>query len=241
MNIAEPIFESLFIHDSYACRVGKGTHRGSDRTMQLVRRYKYALKCDISKFYPSVRHDIMKQILRRKIKDAGVLWLFDAIIDSVAGGKNLPIGNYCSQWLGNLYLTELDKFVKEKLKFKGYIRYCDDFALFSDSKRELREVRDTLREWLWRQLGLIFSKCNIIDLKREGLDFLGYRHYADVRLLRKKTMKNTIRRLLKLPGLFKAGKISEEHLRSSIASSKGYFAYASTTKIDRLPAFGLKF
>lgn len=114
MNIMEPYWDSQFIYHSYACRKGKGQHKGSMKCMDYARKYKYVLKCDISKFFPSVDHTVLKAILRRKIKDKQLLSLFDEVIDSVNGnpytpdGKNIPIGNLLSQWFGNLYLNELD-------------------------------------------------------------------------------------------------------------------------------------
>jgi len=100
MNVLEPILEKFFIYDSYACRTGKGVHAGSRKTMEFVRRNKYVLKCDISKFYPSVDQDILFNIVKKKIKCPDTLWLISDIIYSFPGGKNVPIGNYTSQWLG---------------------------------------------------------------------------------------------------------------------------------------------
>ena len=110
MNILEPIWDNLFISDSYACRNGKGQHKGSQKCMEFVRKNKYCLKCDISKFYPSINHEILKLIIRKKIKCKRTLNLLDTIIDSIDGETNIPIGNYLSQWFGNLYLNELDMF-----------------------------------------------------------------------------------------------------------------------------------
>jgi len=131
MHVLEPIWSGLFIADSYACLPGKGIHAASRRTMEFVRKYKYCLKMDISKFYPSVDHDIMYAIIQRKIKCLDALWLLKNIIYSVPNGKNVPIGNYTSQWMGNLYLNELDHFIKHDHHVKAYIRYCDDFLIFT--------------------------------------------------------------------------------------------------------------
>ena len=105
--------------------------------MKYVRKYRWCLKCDISKFYPTINHDVMKDILKHKFKDRKLLNLIFDIIDSIDGDVNLPIGNYISQWLGNLYLNQLDMFVKHTLHFKPYIRYCDDFCLFHASSPRL--------------------------------------------------------------------------------------------------------
>lgn len=158
MNIIEPIWNNLFICDSYACRIGKGIHSGSKRTMEFVRKNKYCLKCDISKFYPSINHDILFENTRRKIKCKDTLWLIQNIIYSIGGGFNTPIGNYTSQWFGNLYMNELDQILKHKYRIKHYIRYCDDFLLFHDDKKFLGEMSVVIKEFLERKLQLKLSK-----------------------------------------------------------------------------------
>ena len=194
MNIMEPYWDSQFIYHSYACRKGKGQHKGSTKCMDYARKYKYVLKCDISKFFPSVDHTVLKSILRRKIKDKQLLSLFDEVIDSVNGnpytpdGKNIPIGNLLSQWFGNLYLNELDVFVKHTLRVHPYIRYSDDFILFSNDKSELHNCLIEIRNFLDIKLKLKLSKGSVFPVSR-GIDFLGYRHFPDYVLLRKRTVK----------------------------------------------------
>lgn len=148
MNILEPIWDNLFISDSYACRNGKGQHKGSQKCMEFVRKNKYCLKCDINKFYPSINHEILKLIIRKKIKCKRTLNLLDTIIDSIDGETNIPIGNYLSQWFGNLYLNELDMFMKHDNKIKCYIRYCDDFLLFSNDKALLKEMAIKIKDYV---------------------------------------------------------------------------------------------
>lgn len=114
MNILEPIWDKLFISHSYACRKNKGQHKGSIKCMEYVRKNRFCLKCDISKFYPSINHEILKRIIRKKIKCKRTIKLLDEIIDSIDSPTNVPIGNYLSQWFGNLYLNELDMFLKHE-------------------------------------------------------------------------------------------------------------------------------
>ena len=140
MNILRPIMEGLFIYDSYACVEGKGQMRASRRCSQFVRRNQYCLKCDVHHFYPSIRHDLLSAMLHKKIKDVRFMRIVDDIIFSFEGETNAPIGNYTSQWFGNFYLTALDYYVKQKLGVKDYLRYCDDFLLFSNNKAELHEL-----------------------------------------------------------------------------------------------------
>jgi retron-type reverse transcriptase len=227
MNLMAPIWDKMFIYDSYACRDGKGIHAGSTRTMEFVRRNKYVLKCDISKFYPSIDQEILLEIIRRKIKCPDTLWLIDNIVHSFPGGKNVPIGNYTSQWFGNLYLNELDQLIKTQLKVRDYIRYCDDFCLFGNDKKKLAEHRETIRAFIENRLKLRFSKCDIFPVSR-GVDFLGYRHFDNYVLLRKSTVKRVRRRLAALPRLYEKKKITAEQYRSSVASTWGWLKYANT-------------
>lgn len=227
MNIAEPIWDKLLISDSYACRVGKGMHKGSKRCMEFVRKYKYCLKCDISKFYPSINHDTLFNIIQRKIKCPRTLELFKEIIYSIPGGNNVPIGNYTSQWFGNLYLNELDQHLKHVWKVKPYIRYCDDFVSFSDSKGFLNELAVAIKEFCQDKLQLTLSKCDLFPVT-QGVDFLGYRHFPKYLLLRKSTAKRVRKRIARLPKLLERGKISLESYVSSIASTKGWLRWSNS-------------
>ncbi|MCX5818996.1 MAG: reverse transcriptase domain-containing protein [Deltaproteobacteria bacterium] len=226
MQVAEPIWTKLFISDSYACIRGRGLHAGSRRTMEFVRRNRYCLKMDISKFYPSVDHAIMFQIIKNKIKCPGTLDLFHKIIYSTPDGKNVPIGNYTSQWMGNLYLSELDIFVKQTLRVKDYVRYCDDFLLFGDDKSVLNRAAQDIERFLSEHLTLTLSKCDLFPVSR-GVDFLGYRHFPGYVLLRKSTSIRIRRRLGKLPGLLAAGRITLDRFRGSVASINGWMKWAN--------------
>jgi RNA-directed DNA polymerase len=224
MNILEPIWDKLFIFDSYACRIGKGIHKGSTRTMEFVRKYKYCLKCDISKFYPSIKHDILFKVIQKKIKCKDTLDLLHNIIYSVGG---VPIGNYTSQWFGNLYLNELDSYLKQDNHIKGYIRYCDDFVSFHNDKSYLKELSLKIQDFVWDKLRLVLSKCDLFPVNR-GVDFLGYRHFPFHILMRKATVKRVKKRLTELPKLFKTGKINLESYISSIASTNGWLMWANS-------------
>jgi RNA-directed DNA polymerase len=167
INVIGPLLERSFIHDSYANRTGKGTHRAIRRFQWFLRRQRYVLQCDIRKYFPSVDHEILKRMLHQRIADAGTRWLIDGIIDGsndqefvcdyfsgdnlltpVVRRRGLPIGNLTSQFFANFYLSPLDHFVKENLGCRGYVRYVDDFALFSDSKPQLQEWRKDLSSFL---------------------------------------------------------------------------------------------
>jgi len=228
MNVIEPIWDGLFLSDSYACRKDKGLHAGSQQTMKFVRRNRYCLKCDISKFYPSIDHAVAMEIIERKIKDKGVLWLFRDILSSVAGERNVPIGNYTSQWIGNLYLNELDTFVKQELRVKNYVRYCDDFLLFFNDKKELGNMAEKVRTFCKERLKLRLSKCDLFPTSR-GVDFLGYRHFpAGYLLLRKSTAKRMKQRARAIPYELKHGILTKERALSAVMSMKGWMKHANT-------------
>lgn len=231
MRILEPIWSGLFITDSYACIPGRGIHAGSRRTMELVRKYKYCLKMDISKFYPSVDHDILFEIIQRKIKCPETLCLLKDIIYSVPDGKNVPIGNYTSQWFGNLYLNELDQFLKHEHQIKAYIRYCDDFLLFHDDKKYLGRMAVIIEKYLTEKLKLRLSKCDLFPVSR-GVDFLGYRHFPDYILLRKSTATRIKRRLRALPELLRKCRITVEQYRSTLASITGWLKWSNSRNLQ---------
>lgn len=203
LNVLEKYWDSMLIYDTYSCRKGKGTHKGSRRCMSFVRSYKYVLKGDISKFYPSMDHAVLKRLLERKLKDKKVLALLFEIIDSAntcenaVAGKNVPIGNLLSQWFGNLYFGVFDKYIKETLKIKAYIRYCDDFVIFSNDKAQLDRLRKDIEYFLQTELKLTLSKQSVFPVAH-GVDYLGYRHFPDKIILRKRICKKWRRFFRKL-------------------------------------------
>lgn len=233
MNVLTPIFEKLFIRDSYACIKYRGQHKGSLRCMEYVRRNKFCLKCDVKSFYPSIDQKILFEMLKRVIKDKEVLWLLEDIVFSFkdSNGKNVPIGNLTSQWFGNFYLTKLDRFVKQELKIKDYVRYCDDFCLFHNDKQYLHECKRRIEKFLKEELELRFSKSDVFNTK-QGVDFLGYRHFDNYILLRKNTAKRIIRRFRELPENLKCGIITEEQYRSTISSAYGWLKHANTHNLQ---------
>ncbi|PZO59572.1 MAG: RNA-dependent DNA polymerase [Phormidesmis priestleyi] len=170
-NIITPCFESGFIADSYANRVGFGTHKALARFIKFARSHRYVLQCDVRKYFPSVDHQILKDLIRHKLKCKDTLWLIDTIIDGsneqetvlqyfpgdimltpALRRRGLPIGNLTSQFFANIYLNGFDHFVKEQLKAKGYVRYVDDFALFSDDKAFLQARGTTTRRTVARPI-----------------------------------------------------------------------------------------
>lgn len=228
--VAPLVWEPTFIYDSYACRKGKGAHRGVVRTARFVRSNKYDFKYDIRGFYRHIDHGVMKEIVRKKIKDERVLALLDDIIDSYPGDTNCPIGNLTSQWFGNLYLNELDHYVKEELGVKCYIRYCDDFHVFGNYKSEMRWWDVCIAAFVKDILKLEFSKRSLSQT-RNGCDFLGYRIFKDKILLRKSTALRMKRRMRGLWRVVENGDLDANRLLSilgSLASMLGACRFAQT-------------
>lgn len=202
------VLEPIFMHGmyEYSCgsipgRGGKAVKRYIDKILRKDKKVKYILKLDISKFFPSVRHDKLKELLRKRIKDRDVLELLDTIIDSGnTSGVGLPIGYYSSQWLSNFYLQEVDHFIKEKLRIRHYIRYVDDMVLFDTNKRKLHKARVALADFFKDEgYGLqIKQNWQIWRIGSRPLDFVGYRYYQGYTLLRKRLfyhLTKTVRRI----------------------------------------------
>lgn len=227
MNVLEPIWNALMVEESFACRKGKGQHGASRMAAAGVRRHLYCMQADVKKFYPSINHNILMGVVEKKIKDPNVLWLLQDIIYSMPGGRNIPIGNYTSQWLGNLYLNELDMYVKHDLKVKEYIRYNDDFVIFGNDKTKLHEYRKSIGCFLLQKLDLTMSKDKVFPVS-QGLDFVGYRHFPDKILLRKSTAKRVKKKIQGIIRRIHTGAVSPESARSSIASTEGWIQWANT-------------
>ena len=191
----EKIFVACFTADTYSCIKGKGIHAGSTYIKKALTdepATRYCLKLDITKFYPSVDHDILKSLLRRKIKDHDLLWLLDEIIDSAPG---LPIGNYLSQYLANFYLTYFDHWIKEVKGIRCYIRYADDMAFFAATKEELHALLHDIKKYLREFLRLeVKGNHRVSPITDEiCLDMLGYQHFRRYTLVRKSIKQNIAR------------------------------------------------
>lgn len=194
MNVLEPIFISTFTNDTYSCIKGKGIHAAAFSVRQALQDKEgttYCLKLDIKKFYPSINHAILKQLLRKKIKDNNLLWLLDEIIDSADG---VPIGNYLSQYFANFYLTYFDHWIKEVKGFKYYFRYADDLVILSDNKAELHQMLSDIRNYLENKLKLSVKRnYQIFPVDSRGIDFVGYVFFHGYTMLRKGIKKNFCR------------------------------------------------
>lgn len=232
VNVLKPYYERYFIADSYACLDGRGQRAGSLRCMEAVRRNRYCLKCDIRHFYPSISHDILFAQYKEKIRDTKFLGILEDNIYSFGSGKNTPIGNLTSIWHGNFYLTQLDLFCKHELKIRDYVRYCDDFLLFSDDKKYLHECRRRIDEFIHTRLDLEFSRSDVFNVK-QGVDFLGYRHFDNYILVRKRTAKRMMKKISALSERFESGEITVDELRSIIDSIQGWLSHANAYHLSQ--------
>jgi RNA-directed DNA polymerase len=194
MNVLEPLFVSIFTADSYSCIKGRGIHGAANAVKRALRDQPgttYCLKLDIRKFYPSIDHTVLKNLVRRKIKDSDLLWLLDNIIDSADG---LPIGNYLSQYLANFYLTYFDHWIKEQLGVKYYFRYADDLVILAPRKDYLHGLFGQIRAYLSERLKLqVKGNYQVFPVEARGIDFIGYRFFHTHVLLRKRIKRNFAR------------------------------------------------
>lgn len=247
-NLIEPIFERSFIFDSYANRVGKGTHRALNRAQSFARKYPYVLQCDIRQFFPSIDHGVLRSILERKLSDPGVLWLCDQILQSGVGvlseeyemkwyadddlfaslrPRGLPIGNLTSQFWANVYLNPFDHFIKRGLQCDAYLRYVDDFLLFARDKQ-------TLWDWLKK----IESKMDHLRLTlhpnegprpvADGFTFLGFRIFPQSRRLKRQKGLYYQRKLQTMANEYIEGRVSFEEITASVQGWSNHVRYGNT-------------
>lgn len=248
-QVIEPIWERLFIYDSYANRVGKGTHRALDRCQAYARRYPYVLQCDIQQFFPSIDHSILQSILAYRIHDTRVLWLCERILqsgqavqletidadgtDGIGCQRGLPIGNLTSQFWANVYLNNFDHFIQRELHCHAYLRYVDDFLLFAERKETLWSWRWALIEFLaGLRLKLHENRAQVYPVQN-GIPFLGFRVYPTHRRLKRRNHIHFRRRLRFL--ICQALETSEgwASLQASIAGWVNHVRYGDTWGLRR--------
>ena len=248
VRIIEPIFDLTFIYDSCANRKGKGNLFAIQRFNRFKRKASknntvncFILKADIRHYFQNINHEILLNILKRKIQDKRVIWLIERILgfrerereretraDLQLSRKGMPLGNLTSQFFANVYLNELDQFVKHKLKVKFYIRYVDDFVILHASKKQLEKWRCEIDEFLKEKLKLELhpDKSRITPLSR-GIDFIGFRNFYHFKLLRKRNIKNMENKIRQ----FNKKKLSYEKLLDSFQGWQSYAKWANSNGI----------
>ena len=245
-RILYPYFDRTFIRDSYSCRIGKGTHKALERfrvfTYKVSKnhtRIAWVLKCDIRKFFASIDQQILFSILQNHIADPDTLWLLNQVISSFSSNniptfarmlecsKGLPLGNLTSQLLVNIYMNEFDQYVKHNLKAKYYIRYADDFVFLSHDKQELEHTLLYIKVFLEEKLKLQLHPDKVsISTVASGVDFLGWVHFSNHRVLRTATKKRMFRRLKE-----RKGSKGEEAAKQSYV---GMLGHGNTQKLQRM-------
>jgi retron-type reverse transcriptase len=252
-NLIEPVFDRSFIADSYANRVGKGTHRALDRCQGFARQYRYALQIDVEQFFPAIDHTLLRDVLARKIDDARVMELIDLIL---AGGqgilsevyqqrwfpgddllavnrpKGLPIGNLTSQFWANCFMNPFEHFVKRELRCRAYLRYVDDAALFADDKQTLWDWKVALVERLGR-LRLTIHPAAQPRPVTEGVPFLGFILYPDRRRLKRRKGIHYRRKLRRLVAAYEAGEIPLEAVTASVQAWVNHARYGNTVGLRK--------
>ncbi len=248
-NITVPYLERLFIEDSYANRKGKGTHRALDRCTQFSRQYKYVLQCDIRQFFPSIDHSILSNILSNMLPDQSAMWLIERILKSGRGvlseeyemvyfpgddlfstnrTRGLPIGNLTSQWWANCYLNPFDQFVKRELGCKAYLRYVDDFLLFSNYKYELFHWREKIIKRLAQLRLTLHEEQAYPKPVGEGIPFLGFIVFLDHRRLKARkgyAFRRKLRHLVK--------SAPSDQINSSVQGWINHVRYGNTFELRR--------
>lgn len=243
-NITMPYFEKLFIADSYANRVGKGTHRAIDCCQRWARKYRYVLQCDLAQFFPSIDHEPLRETLKSMLPDESALWLIDRILASGQGvlageydmvyfpddnllaanrPRGLPIGNLTSQLWANCHLNPFDHFVRRELGCRAYLRYVDDFLLFGDDKRELLEWRDAIVKRLEKMRLTIHGGSAHPRPVTTGISFLGFQIFPEYRRVKQRkgfAYRRKLRRLVQTAG--------QETIRASVQGWINHVRYADT-------------
>lgn len=252
-NVIEPIFDRSFIFDSYANRIGKGTHAALDRCQEYARRYRYVLQCDVKQFFPSLDLTILRDILARKLADPDVLRLIDSILASGVGvlseeyemewfagddllaasrPRGLPIGNLTSQFWANCYLNPFDHFVKRELRCGGYVRYVDDFLLFADDKAALWSWRKSLVGYL-AGLRLTIHPGAHPRPVTEGIPFLGFVVYPTHRRLKRRKVVHFRRKLRAQMRGYRAGQAPASKVSASVLGWINHARYGDTWGLRR--------
>ncbi len=232
VSVLEPIFEKVFIHDSYATRKKKGTHKAVLRAQEFIRKNRWFLKSDIKSYFASIDVDILLKITKRKIKDPQLMALLEKIFKNGSEKhRGLPIGNLTSQFFANVYLNIFDHFVKEELKVKEYIRYMDDFVVFSEDKEVLKAIKNKVRDFLSTELKLTPKEsATYINSSTNGLGFLGKRVFPGTIRIKRENLKRSMANLKKRCFEFENNAISELRFTQSIASITEYLSEGNTYK-----------
>jgi retron-type reverse transcriptase len=249
-NVIAPVFERTFIDHSYANRLGFGTHRALRRFTELARSHRYILQCDIRKYFPSIDHEILKTIIRRKIKCRDTLWLIETIIDASnpqeemlayfpdddlwtphERRRGLPIGNLTSQFFANIYLNPFDHFVTKELRTAKYVRYVDDFALFSDDRAWLTEARVKIETWLTKLRLQIHGVKSQLFETRHGASFVGFQVLPETVRVKNENLRRARRRMKHLQKAYRRGEKDLQQITQCVRSWIAHLEHGNTWQL----------
>jgi len=254
-NVIEPIFERSFIHNSFANRVGKGTHRAIERFHSYSKQYRYVLRADIRQHFASIDHAILLKILHRQLTDSSLDSLLIKILESGQHAhteeyvmqwfpgddllaqnraRGLPIGNLTSQFWSNCYLNPFDHFIKRELQCKAYLRYVDDFALFSDSKSQLQNWRNAIMERLSKFRLVIHEHACQVNPCASGVPWLGMVIYPNYRHLKARKARFATQHLKKRYEKWRSGEISFAELDASVKGWVNHASHADTWQLRKI-------
>ncbi len=243
-DVVEPLIDSKFIYDSYACRQNKGTHKAITRAQRFLQANAYFTHLDVKKYFLNIDHMIIKNILKKHFVDVAILDLFDVIIDSplpkdqnvdlfnpVVTPKGLPIGNLTSQFLANLYLNELDQYVKHKLRCRYYLRYMDDFVVFGNDRNWLKQAQQSIIAFCDSKLQLALHLKGGIKNYSESLGFLGFKIYRKHKKIKGVSLNRFMRKYQAKKKLVALEVIDDKALQRSVDSWKNHSSFGDTYRL----------
>lgn len=238
-NFIKPYFVPQFIETSYAGIENRGMHKASKDVQKAMRRAKrdwneyYILKMDVTKYFQNIDKRILREILKRKIKDRKLLWLTRTILLSTEGMKGLPLGNYTSQMFANIYLNEIDQYAKHKLKCKFYFRYMDDIVILCENKKIAQERLNVLTKFIEENLNLTFNTKTRIFKDIQGVNFCGYKINENRIKIRNSSKYRMKRKLKGYTKQLKDGKVTLPEIQRSIAGWLGYVKHADSYNLRK--------
>ena len=236
-SFIDPYFVPQFINTSYACLKGKGMHKACLDVQKAMKHCKniwgeyYILKMDIKKYFENIHKDILYEILQRKIKDKKILWLTKEIIYSNNGKTGLPIGNYTSQMYANIYLNELDQYVKHNLKCKYYFRYMDDGIILLKTKEKAKEILEAIQKFLKEKLKLELNQKTQIFKNKQGVNFCGYKINEYRLKIRDKGKRRLKKKIKSLKEKVAKGEITSKEAKLYLAGHLGYIKIADVKNL----------
>ena len=238
IEFIKPFFYPRFIKDTYACIDNRGTHKTVIQVQKYMRKMQkkydnyFVLKCDIKKFFYSINVKILMEILENNISDKALLNFTRLILNS-KDDKGIPIGNYTSQFYANIYLNELDHYIKEQLKIKYYVRYMDDFILLLENKDVARKMKDDIEKFVNTKLDLELNKKTSFFPSKIGIDFCGYKIFETHILLRKRFKKKFKKNICLWNKLYCTDKLNYKRMNMSLNSFKAHARHSNSYDFTR--------